>query len=146
MSKSEAASGKWIPEIVYEEGGSKIPYIHVPDGEADPGILFIFLSRQTGDVEPGDDGEDVPIIEMDLHQYADMETLKRGLPPQAYDQVRSVLGLLPLKEAVERGKSITAVVRDEVGVRTDPGRRREEIQAAVEGEVERRAGSKESEA
>lgn len=146
MSKSDAAAGKWIPEIVYEEGGSKIPYIHVPDGEADPGILFIFLSRQTGETEPGETGEEVPIIEMDLHQYADMATLKSRLPSHTYDQVRSVLGLLPLKEAVEKGRAITATVRDEVVARTDVDRRREEIQSAVEGEIARRAEVKGSEA
>jgi hypothetical protein len=136
---SKTGGKKWIPEIVYEEGSSHIPYIHVPDGEDDPGILFIFLSRQTGEYEPGEDGEEVPIVEMNLHQYADMSTLKAKLPGELYDQVRSALGLLPLKEAVERGKAITSHVRDEVETRTDVDRRRDEIQAAVEESLDRRS-------
>jgi len=36
---------QWIPEIVYEEGESQIPIIHVPNSEVDPKLLFIFLSH-----------------------------------------------------------------------------------------------------
>jgi hypothetical protein len=132
MSKQSQSAQTWLPEIVYEEGGSKIPYIHVPDGIDDPAVLFIFLSRQTGETEPGDDGEDVPIVEMDLRQYVDMSALKSRLPPAAYDQVRSVLGFLPLREAEERGRQITMGVRDEVQQRTDPERRRAEMQEHVD--------------
>jgi hypothetical protein len=127
----KSARDRWVPEIVYDESGSQIPYIHVPEGEEDPGILFIFLSRQTGETEPGDDGEEVPIVDMDLHQYVDMETLKRGLPAPAYDQVRSVLGLLPLKEAAAKGREITSNVRGEIGSRTDVDKRRDEIYSEV---------------
>lgn len=130
MGVREQGEG-WIPEIVYEEGGSKIPYIHIPEGVEDPGILFIFLSRQTGETEPGDDGDDVPIVEMDLHQYADMATLKARLSPTTYDEVRAALRLLPLKEAAARGREITASVREEVATRTDATRRREEIVQSV---------------
>ena len=139
MSKQSGGEA-WIPEIVYEEGGSKIPYIHVPEGEEDPGILFIFLSRQTGETEPGEDGEEVPIIEMDLHQYADMATLKSRLPEEAYDQVRRALGLLPLREAVKRGQEITSHVRDSVAQLSDPAARREEIQGEVDRRMKERAG------
>jgi hypothetical protein len=139
MGQKSGGEG-WIPEIVYEEGGSKIPYIHVPEEEEDPGILFIFLSRQTGETEPGDDGEEVPIIEMDLHQYADMATLKARLPEEAYDQVRRVLGLLPLREAVKRGQEITSHVRDSVSSLADPAARREEIQEEVARRMRERGG------
>jgi len=135
-----ASSSKWIPEIVYEENGSKIPYIHVPDGESDPGILFIFLSRQTGETEPGDDGEEVPIVEMDLHQYADMSTLKQKLSPEVYDQVRGVLGLLPLKEAEAKGKKITSSVRDEITSLAETAR--ETRRPAIEQELQRRMKDK----
>jgi hypothetical protein len=135
---SQKTSERWVPEIVYEESGSKIPYIHVPDGEEDPGILFIFLSRQTGETEPGDDGDEVPIVEMDLHQYADMAALKARLPADVYDHVRRVLGLLPLKEAVKKGQEITFSVRESVAQITDTAARREEIR----GEVERRLSEK----
>ena len=146
MARMKSDSAKWVPEIVYEENGSKIPYIHVPDGEDDPGMLFIFLSRQTGEMEPGEDGEDVPIVEMDLHQYADMATLKRSLPAEAYDQVRAVLGLLPLKEAQAKGAQISGNVRDEVANRTNVDQRRQEFQDAVDTELEKRLGDRKEQA
>jgi hypothetical protein len=135
------ASSGWVPEIVYEEGGSKIPYIHVPEGVEDPCILFVFLSRQTGEMEPGDDGEEVPIVEMDLHQYADMASLKSRLSPATYDEVRVALGLLPLQEAVEKGKKITEGVRDSVTARTDADKRREEIVQSVRDGLRTRGAS-----
>jgi hypothetical protein len=133
-----AKQQRWVPEIVYEEGSSQIPYIHVPNGEEDPGILFILLSRETGETEPDEKGNEVPIIDMDLHQYADMSTLKRKLPADVYDQVRHVLGLLPLKEAVEKGRAITFNVREEIGARTDADRRREEIYSEVQESLKRK--------
>ena len=105
----------WIPEILYEseESGltSHIPFIHVPDGEDMPNILFIFESRDTGDFEPGTDGEDLPVTEIDLHQYADMNVLKANLSPVEYDNVRFALGLEPVKTAAIKGKRITSNVR-----------------------------------
>jgi hypothetical protein len=41
-----------------------------------------------------------------------MECLKKNLTEQEYDRVRSVLGLLPLREATEKGKKITDSVRE----------------------------------
>lgn len=104
----------WIPEIVYEEGESKIPFIHIPEGEKDPGMLFIFLARQTGDFEPGVEGEDVPVLDMDLRQFVDLSLLKSGLTEQEYDKVRGILGLQPLRDATELGKKITDGVRDKI--------------------------------
>ena len=69
---------KWIPEIMYEEseeGSSHIPFIMVPTGQVMPHILYIFESRDTGEQEPGLEGEPVPVFEWDLHQYADMASL-----------------------------------------------------------------------
>ena len=71
----------WIPEILYEEaddGGlsSHIPFIQVPEYEEMPKMLFIFESRETGDYEPGQDGEELPVTELDLYQYANMNYLK----------------------------------------------------------------------
>ena len=71
---------KWIPEIMYEENeegtSSSIPFIMVPKNETMPNWIYIFESRETGDYEPGPSGESLPIIEMDLHQYADLAILK----------------------------------------------------------------------
>lgn len=106
----------WIPEIMYEESGeigasSSIPFIPVPSEEHMPSILYIFESRETGEFEPGSDGEDLPVTEMDLHQYADMSILKDNLDESTYDKVRLALGLEPMRTAVPKGLTITNNVR-----------------------------------
>jgi len=105
----------WMPEIAYEEGEagltSKIPFIHVPEGESMPHMLFIFESSDTGECEPGLEGEEVPVVELDLHQYADMAVLKKKLSFVEYDNVRFALGLESYKTASVKGKAITSNVR-----------------------------------
>ena len=86
----------------------------VPESEEMPKILFIFESRDTGEFEPGIDGEELPITEMELHQYADMAILKEGLPELLYNQVRKCLGLQPLREAVTVGQKITENIRKNI--------------------------------
>jgi hypothetical protein len=107
-------SRKWIPEICYEED-SNIPFINVPKGEEDPALLFIFVNRSTGEFEPGPKGEELPVMEMDLRQFADMKILKERLPEQTFDAVRTCLGLQPLKEATVAGKEITKKIAKNIG-------------------------------
>jgi hypothetical protein len=105
----------WIPEILYEEGdegSSHIPFIMVPQEEVMPKLLYIFESRATDQYEPGLDGEEVPVFEWDLHQYADMLELKNKLDSQTYDKVRLALGLEPLVEATRKGREIGSKVRN----------------------------------
>lgn len=108
----------WIPEIMYEDDdngmSSNLPFIMVPSTEEMPKLLFIFESRETGEFEPGLDGEKLPITEMELHQYADMLYLKQGLSEDLYDQVRECLGLKPLKEAIDSGIKITDKIREKL--------------------------------
>jgi len=105
----------WIPEIMYEESdeglSSHIPFILVPQKEEMPKMIFIFESRDTGKKEPGLEGEEVPVFEWDLHQYADMDILKRNLDSETYDKVRNALGLEPLAIAAEKGSKIGSKVR-----------------------------------
>jgi len=112
----------WHPEIMYEDSedgiSSKIPFVMVPKDEEMPKLFFMFESRETGEYEPGFDGEQLPIIEMDLHQYADMAVLKAGLPQHLYNEVRNCLGLKPLGEAVEAGKKITDNIRKNIEERS----------------------------
>ena len=109
-------SSNWVPEILYEEGeegqSSAIPFIMVPKEEAMPKLLYIFESRVTDESEPGLEGEEIPIVEWDLHQYADMLILKDGLDAETYDKVRQCLGLEPMVIAAEKGRKITDAVRD----------------------------------
>ena len=75
---------RWYPEIMYEEQedgeSSKIPFVLVPKDQKMPDLIYIFESRETGEFEPNMEGDPVPILEMDLHQYADMAVLKEKLP------------------------------------------------------------------
>ena len=112
--KTKQPPKNWIPEIVYEEGESHIPFIHVPNDQPDPKMIFIFVSHQTGEIEPGSEGEDVPVIEMDLKQFVDLSLLKTGLTEQEYDKVRGLLGLETLKSASAKGRVITQTIRDKV--------------------------------
>jgi hypothetical protein len=113
---------RWVPEIMYEEVEdgltSSIPFIQVPEGEKMPNVLFFFESRETGETEPGPEGEDLPVTEMDLHQYCDMATLKEKLSWIEYDNVRYVLGLEPLEEATLKGQEISGRIRERLGVTT----------------------------
>ena len=108
----------WLPEIVYEEiedgVSSKIPFIHVPDDTPDPVRLYIFLSRKTGEVEPGPEGEEVPVVDMELHQYVDMQRLQTQLSAEDFDKVRAAVGLEPRADAAAKGKQITSNVRNRV--------------------------------
>lgn len=106
-------SGAWYPEIMYEED-SKIPFVPVPNGETMPSILFMFESRDTGESEPGLDGEPLPIVELDLYQYANMNVLKSSLPPALFDQVRGALGLEPVSVAAPKGVAVTDNVRNSI--------------------------------
>ena len=76
-----------------------------------PNLLYMFESRDTGEKEPGLEGEEVPVFEWDLHQYADMAILKNGLSIDVYDQVRECLGLEPLLVAAEKGAKIGSKVK-----------------------------------
>jgi len=105
----------WVPEILYEENdegtSSNFPFIQVPQGQEMPKMLYIFESSDTGEVEPGPEGEELPVFEWDMHQYADMAILKESLRPELYDEVRVALGLQPMAEAVAAGQKITDSVK-----------------------------------
>ncbi|MBC8409141.1 MAG: hypothetical protein H8E12_10530 [Rhodobacteraceae bacterium] len=101
----------WYPEIMYEED-SKIPFVPVPKDEQMPGLLFMFESRETGEFEPDHDGNPLPIVQMDLHQYANMSTLKDTLSPAIFDEVRISFGLEPLLAAAEKGNKITNNIKN----------------------------------
>lgn len=111
-------STRWIPEIMYEESDegltSNIPFIQVPADETMPGMIFIFESRDTGEFEPGPGGEELPVTDLELHQFCNMSTLKTKLSTHEYDRVRAVLGLEPLKVASQKGTQITQKIRETV--------------------------------
>jgi hypothetical protein len=111
-------SSNWVPEIMYEENedgtSSSIPFVMVPADQIMPKLLYVFESRDTGEFEPGLEGDEVPVVQWDLHQYADMSILKEGLDPITYDLVRSALDLEALQDASEKGRAISQQIRNKV--------------------------------
>ena len=112
---------QWIPEIMYEDSAesgltSNIPFIQVPSNEKMPTLVYVFESRETGEFEPGPNGEELPVTEMDLHQYADMNVLKENLDIETYDKVRQALDLEPIMKAAQKGKKITNNIRKNLGI------------------------------
>ena len=125
-SKNDKKPDAWLPEVTYpsededaEDGGQlgNLPMIHVPPGEKMPRFLIIWEARDTGQIEPGPSGEDLPVVEWELRQYAQMDVLKAGLKPEQYDAVRVALGLKPMAEAVPAGRAITERIRNNVAHR-----------------------------
>jgi len=120
----DSHQSNWFPEIMYEETedgvSSKIPFVLVPEGEVMPALLYVFESSETGEFEPGIDGNPVPILEMDLHQYADMAILKENLQTAEYDNVRFALGLDSLASASQKGKAVTNSIRKNIKEKTTP--------------------------
>ena len=112
---SEENKTNWIPEILYEDSedgiSSHIPFIQVPKGEEMPKMLFLFESRETGEYEPGYNGEELPVTELDLYQYANMNYLKQHMTWIEYDNLRFALGLEPMKTAAVKGAQITSNIK-----------------------------------
>jgi len=82
------------------------PFIVVPEDKEMPSVLYIFESRETGETEKATDGEVHPVMQLEMHQYADMSVLKRNLDEDLFDRVRAVLGLESLRSASEKGEKI----------------------------------------
>lgn len=114
--KTPIPETNWIPEIMYEDAqdgslSSHIPFIQVPKAEEMPRLLFMFESRETGEFEPGLAGEELPVTELDLYQYANMNYLKTRMSLVEYDNLRYALGLDPIVTAAQKGQKITSNVR-----------------------------------
>jgi hypothetical protein len=105
-------TNKWMPEIYYEESNSGIttglPFIKVPEDKSMPGCLFMCEVRdlKSEEVEK----------EIAIHSYANMTLLKNKLNDKEYDNVRKVLGLLPLKKATKKGEKINKKINKSIDV------------------------------
>lgn len=102
----------WVPEIMYEEDvrgvAQALPFILIPKDEVMPRFLLIWAHTDTGEIEPGPKGEEIPIVESELKQYAQMDVLKSKLSREDYDKVRTALGLESLSSATRKGQEITS--------------------------------------
>lgn len=94
MSKNKS---NWIPEILYEDDPngltSHLPFIPVPENEEMPNMIFIFESRNTGEFEPGPTGEELPVMDLDLHQYLNLRFISKILGDESVQSLRTALGL-----------------------------------------------------
>lgn len=110
----------WVPEIVYADSDDgenqlgSLPMVHCPTDQEMPKFLLIWEVRSTGTFEPGLSGEEVPVVDQELKQYARMDVLKEKLTPPEFDRIRLALGLKPLAEAAKAGQVITQKVRENV--------------------------------
>lgn len=109
----------WIPEICYEDysedsitGG--LPFVSIPTDKEMPNVLFFFGSQETGEFEPDSDGNEQPIVEMEVYQYGCMKYLQENLDQETFDKVRVALGLQKLNEARKEGHKISEKVLDNV--------------------------------
>jgi hypothetical protein len=118
MLKKKLASKEWIPEILYEEDENgkqeTIPLIEVPENNKMPYALRVWEQHRTGRYEPGDQGQEVEVVERDLHLYIDMHFMKEKLAPEDLDKIRVAMGMKPLKEAQIAGAAITEQVKKNV--------------------------------
>ena len=103
----------WIGDLLYEEG-SKIPFIQVPPDKDMPDMLHVYEYKQTGEFSPGPEGEEVPHMDVFIHQYIDQEALQAVLDEETVNRVRIYCGLKPLQEAKEKGQEITDKVQQNV--------------------------------
>ena len=62
----------------------------------------------------------MPIVELDLHQYADMNILRDQLSASLNDEIRQALGLEPLREALVAGIRITENIRSKLASESEP--------------------------
>lgn len=100
-----------IPIILYEETspgqkGSIIPFIEVAQDDTMPPVLFIFEYKDSGEKEPGSEGQDLAIVDQIPHQYIDMQFIKEKLSPELFDKLRIACGMKTLQEARKSGQQI----------------------------------------
>lgn len=100
-----------VPEICYDEplpgqSANQFPFILVKNGNDMPPVLFIEERRETGETEPGPNGESIEIVDSLMHKFVDMEVLKEKLPPHLNNMVRTALGMKPLEEASVSGQAL----------------------------------------
>jgi hypothetical protein len=105
-----------LPILYYEEAKpgepvNPIPYIEIGLTEEMPRVLFIQEYKETEEKEVDTiNGGTNTVVDMIMHQFVDVYYLQKALTPSQYDKVRVALGMLPLKEAKKRGKSILSNV------------------------------------
>lgn len=96
---------KWVPEIYYEENKEGatmgLPFVKVPADKEMPSAMFFC------EVKREENKESEGVVDVNLHCFANMTSLKSNLDALTFDKVRKALGLEPLSVAQEKGKKIS---------------------------------------
>ncbi len=108
-----AKEKEWHPEIMYQDD-SMVPFVEIPVDQDMPDKLFMWGYKHTGEVEPGPEGEDVPVCDTDIHLYIHYNTLKDAVDPALLDLIRVAVGLEPLASAKKKGEAITKRVLENI--------------------------------
>lgn len=100
-----------IPILYYEEPvpgepANPIPYIEVGLDDDMPKVLFISEYKETGEYEVDTGHGSMPIVDMTIHKYVDLDHLQKLLSPERFDEIRVALGMKPLKTAQQQGQQI----------------------------------------
>lgn|SRR5690554_509834 len=100
-----------FPIIYYEETAegmpeSNMPYIEIGKDDPSPPALVINEYRHTGEVEPDENGNPQPIVDIDILMFINLDLLKNNLDSETFDLVRKAIGLEPLGVAQKKGEKI----------------------------------------
>lgn len=100
-----------LPVILYEEPkpgepANPIPYVEVAQDDEMPKVLFVSEYKETGEFEVDPESGSVPIVDMLIHKYVDLDFLKLKVDEQTFDKIRVALGMAPLKQAQQQGQKI----------------------------------------
>jgi len=111
-----------IPVIYYEEQKpgdpvNPIPYIEIGLKEDMPKVLFISEYKETGEFDIDTGVGSVPIVDMIIHKFVDLDHLQKVLKPKQFDKVRVALGMKPLKEAQRQGKPLLKKIEQNAELR-----------------------------
>ncbi len=104
---------EWIPELVYQEN-SQVPIIDVPVDKDMPNRFFVFEYKHTGEFEPGPDGVEVPIVDVDLHQYFNYNHAKKVLDKDTIEKIRKAFDLEDIKTASEKGSEVINKIKSNI--------------------------------
>jgi hypothetical protein len=131
-----------IPVILYESEEQAIPYVEIQEGDEMPPTIFLQEYKHTGEFEPDSNGSEQPIVDMTMHMFVDMDVLSKKLSPSLYDEVRTSIGLQPVKKAREEGQKILDRVYQNVNQQTETALEQKE---QTKEELSRRLNEKLSE-
>lgn len=106
------------PVIMYEESQdgppNPIPYIITKEKDPMPPLLFIEEVFETGEHEPGAEGNPEPIVEYTMHQYINTKTIEEKLGVKNFDKFRVQMGMKPKEKAVKDGQKLMKKVEEKL--------------------------------